>query len=203
MAEEGYITHNPLAKVRKVEQVKSTPKWLDKSEKYRLIRSTLRVKSKRDRLIIFTLLLSGLRVSELVSLKPDDILLGERKGTITVIGKGNKRRTVPIPKDLREYFADYLIDIAGTEWLFGSQRGERLTVKGVQHLCAAMGMKAGIEDLTPHVLRHTYCHDLVSKGVNIEMVAKLAGHAKLETTMIYTQPGEQEMQAAVEKLSFT
>ncbi|WP_371366271.1 Tyrosine recombinase XerD [Sporomusa rhizae] len=203
MLEEGYINHRPLAKVRKVEEVQEPPKWLDKSEKYRLIRTALNDKSKRNRAIIFTLLLAGLRVSELVSLTPDDIIISERKGSITVIGKGNKRRTVPMPKDLRECLSDYLVDNAGITWLFGSQRGEQLTVKGVQHLCASIGGKAGVDGLTPHMLRHTYCHDLVGKGVPIEMVAKLAGHSKIETTKIYTQPGEQEMQAAVEKLGFS
>lgn len=203
MLDEGYINHRPLAKVRKVEEVQEAPKWLDKSEKYRLIRTALNEKSKRNKAIIFTLLLAGLRVSELVSLKPDNIVISERKGSITVTGKGNKRRTVPIPKELRECLSDYLIDKAGIQWLFGSQRGEQLTVKGVQHLCTTIGTKAYIDGLTPHVLRHTYCHDLVSKGVPIEMVAKLAGHSKIETTKIYTQPGEQEMQAAVEKLGFS
>lgn len=203
MMEEGYIDHNPLAKVKNVEEVKNSPKWLDKSEKYRLIRTVLQDKSKRNQAIMFTLLLSGLRVSELVSLTPEDIYLSERKGTLTVIGKGNKRRTVPLPKELRECLTEYLLENAGIQWLFGSQRGAQITVKGVQHLCAAIGKKANIKNLTPHVLRHTYCHDLVSKGISIELVAKLAGHAKIETTMIYTQPGEQEMQAAVEKLGFS
>jgi len=203
MLDEGYISHRPLAKVRKVAEVQEAPKWLDKSEKYRLIRTTLNEKSLRNKAIIFTLLLAGLRVSELVSLKPDNVIISERKGSITVTGKGNKRRTVPMPKDLREYLSDYLIENAAAQWLFDSQRGEQLTVKGVQHLCSVIGKKAGIDNLTPHMLRHTYCHDLVSKGVAIEIVAKLAGHSKIETTMLYTLPGEQEMQAAVEKLGFS
>jgi len=203
MMEEGHIDHNPLAKVKNVEEVKSPPKWLDKSEKYRLIRTVLQDKSKRNQAIMFTLLLSGLRVSELVSLTPEDIYLSDRKGTLTVIGKGNKRRTVPMPKELRECISDYLMDNAGIKWLFASQRGDQITVKGVQHLCASLGKKANIEHLAPHVLRHTYCHDLVTKGIAIEIVAQLAGHVSIETTRIYTQPGEQELQAAVEKLSFS
>lgn len=205
LQEEGRMDHNPLAKVKKVEQVKGTPKWLNKSEKYRVIRAALKEKNKRNQAIILTLVLSGLRVSELVNLKPDDVMLTDRKGSIIVrAGKGNKMRVVSIPKDLRDCLGEYLVDGRATaEWLFDSQRGEKLTDKGVQHVCADIGRKAGIDGLTPHVLRHTYCHDLVSKGVGLEVVARLAGHSKIETTMIYTQPGEDEMQAAVEKLSFT
>lgn len=204
LVEEGRLSHNPLAKVKKIDQVQEVPKWLDKSEKYRLIRTAIHEKDLRNKAIIFTLLLAGLRASELIQLVPEDIVISERKGTITVrSGKGNKRRVVPIPKELRECYSEYLPERAAATWLIDSQRGEQLTYIGLYQMVDSIGKKAGIDGLTPHILRHTYCHDLVSKGVPIEMVAKLAGHSKLETTMIYTQPGEQEMQAAVEKLGFS
>lgn len=201
---EGRMSHNPLSKVKKVEQVQEIPKWLDKSEKYRLIRTAIHEKDKRNETIVLTLLLAGLRASEIINLTPEDVALSERKGSITVkAGKGNKRRVVPIPRDLRECLGEYLTERATKRWLFDSQRGEKLTYIGLYQFIDSIGKKAGIDDLTPHVLRHTYCHDLVNKGVRIELVAKLAGHSKIETTMIYTQPGEQEMQAAVEKLGFS
>lgn len=205
MVEDGYLSHNPVARVKKVEQVKAAPKWLDKNEKYRVMRMALNEKNKRNTAIVLTLLMSGLRVSELVALTPEDVIISDRKGTITVRkGKGNKMRAVPIPQDLRECLGEYVVESrASGIWLFASQRGEQLTDKGVQHLCAEIGRKAKVAGLTPHVLRHTYCHDLVSKGVGLDVVAKLAGHSKIETTMIYTQPGEAEMQAHVDKLNFT
>ena len=201
---EGRMGHNPLSKVKKVEQVQEVPKWLDKSEKYRLIRTAIHEKDKRNEAIVLTLLLAGLRASEIINLTPEDIALSERKGSITVkAGKGNKRRVVPIPKELRECLGEYLTERATKRWLFDSQRGEKLTYIGLYQFIDSIGKKAHIDNLTPHVLRHTYCHDLVNKGVRIELVAKLAGHSKIETTMIYTQPGEQEMQTAVEKLGFS
>jgi site-specific recombinase XerD len=205
MVENGYRDHNPVVQVKRVEQVQQPPKWLTKNEKYRLIRTALAEKDKRNTVIVLTFVMAGLRASELVELKPDDVLLGERKGSIVVrAGKGNKQRVVPIPNDLRKALGEYLTaERASCKWLFGSQRGDQLSYDGVYQLCVALGKKAGVEGLTPHVLRHTYCHDLVSKGIRLEMVAKLAGHSKIETTMIYTQPGEEELQSAVEKLSFT
>lgn len=205
MYENGYRDHNPVAKVKRVDQVQQPPKWLTRAEKYRVIRTALARKQKRDTAIILTLLMAGLRASELIALRPDDILLGERKGSIVVrAGKGNKQRAVPIPNDLRKCLGEYLVERAATSrWLFPSQRGEQLTYDGLYRLCAVIGEKAKVPDLTPHVLRHTYCHDLVQKGIRLDIVAKLAGHTKIETTMIYTQPGEEELQAAVEKLSFT
>lgn len=204
LVEEGRLSHNPLAKVKKIDQVQEMPKWLDKSEKYRLIRTAIHEKDLRNKTIIFTLLLAGLRASELVRLVPEDIAISERKGNITVrTGKGNKRRTVQIPKDLRECFSAYLPTRAMGKALFDSQRGERLTYIGLYQLVDTIGKKAGIDNLTPHMLRHTYCHDLVRQGVAIEIVADLAGHSKIETTRLYTLPGEQEKQAAVEKLGFS
>ncbi|MFZ3171952.1 MAG: tyrosine-type recombinase/integrase [Carboxydocellales bacterium] len=205
MQDEGHINHNPLAKVKRPEQAQEAPKWLNKSEKYRVIRAAMKEKDKRNTAIIFTLMFAGLRASELVNLIPEDLIFGNRKGSVTVrIGKGKKRRTVPMGKDLRDCLGEYLLERRATgKWLFGSQRGDQLTYMGVYQFCDTIGKKAGVDGLTPHVLRHTFCHDLVTKGVDIGMVAKLAGHVKIDTTLIYTQPGEQELQDAVEKLSFT
>lgn len=204
LVEEGRLDHNPLAKVKKVDEVQQVPKWLNKSEKYRVIRTAITEKDKRNTAIVLTLLLAGLRATELINLTVDDIILSDRKGTITVRkGKGNKRRIVPIPKELRECLSDYLPERVSKKWLFDSQRGDKLTYIGLYQLIGMIGQKARVDNLSPHTLRHTYCHDLVNKDVAIDMVAKLAGHSKIETTMIYTKPGEQELQDAVEKLGFS
>lgn len=205
MKEEGHIDYNPIEKVRRVEQIPEPPKWLTKSERARLIRTAEKEKNVRNTVIILTLLLSGLRAEELIDLKHDDILISDRKGVIIVRkGKRNKRRVVPIERDLRHWLGKYMVDIhAAGEWLFDSQRGDKLTYIGLYQLCQAIGKKAKVEGLTPHVLRHTYCHDLITRSIDIGTVAKLAGHEKIDTTLIYTQPGEEELQKAVDKLSYT
>lgn len=205
MVGEGYVDRNPAKKVRKVEQVQEAPKWLTKSERAKLLRIVERETDVRNVAIIHTLLLAGLRASELISLKHDDILIAERKGSIVIRqGKGNKRRVIPIERDLRNWLGRYMVEVHPIgKWLFNSQRSEQLTYIGLYQLVQAIGRKAGMEDLTPHVLRHTYCHDLVSRGVDLGIVARLAGHSKLETTLLYTQPGAEEMEQAVAKLSYT
>ncbi|AUM64305.1 hypothetical protein C0R09_07035 [Brevibacillus laterosporus] len=205
MQKEGYINHNPLADVKRVEQVQEAPKWLTKNEKYRVIRTALNEKNKRNAAIILTLLMAGPRAEELINLKPEDVLISERKGSLVIrSGKGNKRRVVPIPNDLRKCLGEYLVmENATGKWLFRSQRADQLTYDGLYNLCVTIGKKANVEALTPHVLRHTYGHDLVVSGVRIDIVAKLMGHSKIDTTLIYTQPGEEELQNAVEKISFT
>lgn len=203
--EEGYVTNNPAGRVKRVEQVVAPPKWLERSEKARLIRTVENEKDIRNIVIVLVLLLAGLRASELCDLKHDDIILSERKGEIVIRkGKGNKRRVVPIEKDLRYWLGKYITEdhIAG-EWLFDSQRGEKLTYFGVYRLCETIGIKAKIKGLTPHVLRHTYGHDLASKGVPVQIIATLMGHSKIETTRIYVTPGRNELQSAVDKLSYT
>jgi site-specific recombinase XerD len=205
MVEEGYIEHNPAKKVRKVEQVQEAPKWLTKSERAKLIRVVEKEKDIRNTVIMFTLLFAGLRAAELINLKHDDVLITDRKGCIVIRqGKGNKRRVVPIERDLRYWLGKYMTEdhIAG-KWLFDSQRGEQLTYIGLYQLVQTIGKKVGLEDLTPHILRHTYCHDLVVRRVDLAMIARLAGHSKLETTMLYTQPGMEELEKAVDKLSYT
>jgi len=202
---EGHIDNNPAEKVKRVEQVEDPPKWLDRNERARFIRTVEREKDMRNTVIMLIFLLSGLRASELCNLKHDDILISERKGEIIVrTGKGNKRRVVPIERDLRYWLGKYMTERhIGGQWLFASQRGEQLTYAGVYQLCESIGIKAKIEGLTPHVLRHTYGHDLAVKGVPVQLIAKLMGHRKIENTMIYIAPGKDELQAAVDNLSYT
>lgn len=205
MADEGYLTHNPVQGVKRVEVAATAPRGLDKNEQHRLIRTALAEKDLRNTAIILTLLFSGLRVSELVALTPDDVKIGERGGSITVrAGKGNKFREVPIPRDLRKCLGEYIVTKRSTsEYLFEGQRDPWLTPRAVQLLCKKIGEKAKIDDLTPHVLRHTLAHNLVAAGVTLDKVAAILGHASLNTTAIYTRPRLNDLQDAMESLNYT
>jgi site-specific recombinase XerD len=193
MVKEGYLAYNPVAEMERVGIVATAPRGLDKNEQHRLIRTAATLKSKRDYAIIMTLLFSGLRVSELVELVVDDITISDRIGSIRVrAGKGNKYRTVPIEKELRKCLADNLInDRTYYEYLFEGQRNPQMTTRAI------------IVELTPHVLRHTLAHNLISAGVSIDRVAMILGHANINTTAIYTKPSLEDLQAAMDKLSFT
>ena len=186
-----------------VEQVSSAPKALDRREMKALIRAVERHGSQRDQAIILVLLNTGLRVQECSSLDLGDIEMSERKGRIIVrSGKGNKRREVPLNVEARRALLAYMEarredrDSA----LFLSQQGSRLGSRGIQGVVAKYGRLAGLEDLTPHALRHTFCTNLLRAGTDIVTVAKLAGHADISTTSIYTQPAEKDLQKAVEGL---
>ncbi len=93
-------------------------------------------------------------------------------------------------------------------YLFSSQRSPKLSTRAIQHLFAKYQQLTGIEHLTAHALRHTFCHQLVSRKIPLDVVARLAGHMKnngmpnIEMTLIYTQPNEDDLARAVEELSW-
>jgi site-specific recombinase XerD len=205
MVKEGYLSNNPVSEVERVALVASAPRGLDKNEQHRLIRTAATLKSKRDYAIIMTLLFSGLRVSELVELTPDDVVISERGGNIRVrAGKGNKYRIVPIVKELRKCLSDFItVERVTTMYLFEGQRTPQMTTRAIQLICSKIGEKAKIAGLTPHVLRHTLAHNLISAGVSIDRVAMILGHANINTTAIYTKPSMGDLQAAMDNLSYT
>ncbi|WP_088187557.1 tyrosine-type recombinase/integrase [Desulfosporosinus sp. FKA] len=204
--EEGKLSHNPVKKVKQVDVVKTAPRGLNKNEKHRLLRVIEHTKNKRDGSIILTMLSTGIRVSELVELIPEDIVLSDRKGVLIVrAGKGNKFRQVPMRKMLRDYMADYMGNIRIKylgEYLFQGQRDPKLTPRAVQLICKKYGEQAKVDNLTPHILRHTFAHDLLDAGVSLDKVALMLGHASLNTTAIYTRPDMNDLQKAVDQVDY-
>jgi site-specific recombinase XerD len=185
-----------------VEQVSSAPKALDRREMNSLIRAVERHGSRRDQAIVLLLLNTGLRVNELSKLNLSDVEMSERKGKVVVrSGKGGKRREVPLNAEARRALLAYM-EVRKEDdnhALFVSQQRSRLGSRGIQDVVAKYGRLAGL-DVTPHALRHTFCTNLLRAGTDIVTVAKLAGHADISTTSIYTQPAEKDLQKAVEGL---
>jgi site-specific recombinase XerD len=214
---KGVIPSNPVkATDRKVVVQQEAPKWLTRAQQNTLIREVnfhsqkLKKNGFRERAIIPFLLHTGLRVQELCDLRLSDILhLGERSGQIIVRGKGNKTRKVRLNSTacriLREYFA---VHTPKGEYVFDSQRSDKMTPRAVQHMVEKYAKITGIPDLTPHVLRHTFCHNLVKAGVPLDQIALLAGHMKedgspnLAMTVRYTQPDDNDLAEAVEKIAW-
>jgi integrase/recombinase XerC len=148
------------------------------------------------------LLHTGLRVSELVALEIEDITFSERKGELRVRdGKGTKERILPLNdscrKAIKEWYLVRPTDKANR--VFTSQRGPA-TTRAVQSILEDIGEAAHVENLTPHVARHTFAKNLVNAGVSLEKVAMLLGHASLDTTMVYTTPGMSDLDKAVRTL---
>lgn len=200
--EEGMIDAAPRMPST-AEQVPISPKSLDRKEMHALIRAVERSGNTRDQAILALLLNTGLRVRELSDLNLNDVEMTERKGKLVVrSGKGNKRREVPINAEARRALNVYLKQRGQTQGaLFSGQQGGRLGTRGIQDVVRKYGRIAGLDSLTPHRLRHTFCTNLLHSGVDLVTVARLAGHSNIATTTIYTQPNERTMEHAVEGLS--
>jgi integrase/recombinase XerC len=142
----------------------------------------------RDAAVLGLLYGSGLRISEALSLKPKDLVAGD---AITVIGKGNKTRMLPVLPQVAKLIADYValcpLDLPGDGALFVGARGGPLSPRIVQlamaHLRGALGLP---DTATPHALRHSFATHLLARGGDLRAIQELLGHASLSTTQIYT-----------------
>lgn len=169
------------------------PKSLNRNEYNRLLREVERDGNPRSIAIVYTLLYTGLRVSELAALNRDDITIGERSGRVRVrSGKGGVSRVVPLPAEARHHLRKYIeTRDDDNPALFLSNYKRRMTVRSIQRVLAKYGAK-------PHALRHTYCRRLVKSGVDIATVAEVAGHADVNVTRRYATPSEDELEKVVE-----
>jgi integrase/recombinase XerD len=160
----------------------------------------------RDKALIEVLYATGLRVSELVSLKTGDLNLEE--GHLTCIGKGDKQRMVPLGQEAADWVGRYLGDarpqlLRGrkSSWLFVNARdGRPLTRVGFWKILKEYGLKAGISgDISPHVLRHSFATHLLERGADLRMIQAMLGHADLSTTQIYTHVLEARLRSVYDR----
>jgi integrase/recombinase XerD len=146
---------------------------------------------QRDSALLEVLYATGLRVSELVGLTLKQVDL--RRGVVRVRGKGSKERVVPLVAQAVEKLNLYLSQgrlkmLGGREspFLFLNRRGTPLSRQGFWKILKQYALKAGVRDLSPHTLRHSFATHLLSRGANLRVLQLLLGHADLATTQIYT-----------------
>ncbi|WP_150468478.1 tyrosine-type recombinase/integrase [Francisella sp. SYW-9] len=188
----------PLPKLVKEDQPK--PKWLDKNQQHALMRHLDRYGNKRDTHIIAIFLNTGMRVQEFVNLRWSDITISDKKGNIMIrYSKANRYREVPLNKDARYAFIELgFKEHAGkNEYVLQGQRGH-ITTRGIQMMVKRRVEYTELEFITPHILRHTFCKNLVNAGVGLEQIAILAGHETLETTKLYCHPSKDDLAESVE-----
>ena len=216
--ESGKIDHDPTGNVHAVPQTNPGPRYLDKKEQYALQRAIEKdmqlakmrypkrwVSRQRDAAMVVFLLHTGLRLSEVLTLQLGDVQLAERKGQVLVRqGKGGRMRTVPLNVQARKAMQEWLAVRPGNGshiWVqVEGEPSDGLSNRSVQRVLMRIGQDAGLEHLTPHVLRHTFAKNLVDSGVGLEKVAALLGHSNLNTTRIYITPNQKDLEQAVERL---
>jgi len=175
------------------------PFWLTKPERKDLLRAVRKSGDVRGIAVIMVLIRTGLRVAELAAVVREKIDMSERKGSITTTGKGGKRRVVPLDQDARQALLDLFAahpTLTRKGPIFHGIHGP-LTVRGIQAIVAHYGRVAGLDSCTPHDLRHTCFRDMAERKVPLEVIAKIAGHTSIQTTLRYIQPGREDIQAAV------
>ncbi len=159
---------------------------------------------RRAAAVLGLMLYAGLRVSDVVGLELDDLILGPRSGQVTCRhGKGNKQRIVPLPIEARRAMTEYLVARPPTDVqaVFLGERG-RLTDDGVRAICSKYAAITGVK-FTPHVLRHTFAHRfLETSGNDIVALAQILGHESLNTTSIYTRRSQDDLQQRIDGLRY-
>ncbi|NLM76178.1 MAG: tyrosine recombinase XerC [Clostridiaceae bacterium] len=199
------IDYNPAAELDSPKTVKSLPRYLKLDESIRLLQSIKGKKNvARDYAIITLFLNCGLRLSELVSININDI----RGDVLTVVGKGNKERTIYLNKACKDTIEAYLKErskiegIRDPKALFISERKNRISPKTVQYLVKKYIKAAGLDPdkYSPHKLRHTAATLMYKHGnVDIRSLQAILGHESVATTEIYTHVDNDQLRQAVNK----
>lgn len=174
---------------------------LEEQEKLLNIFNMRYFNSRRNKIMIELFLCSGLRLSEMLSLKWKDINL--MSGQLKVVqGKGSKDRILWINEHMLNILRNWKIEQSNkygiVDLVFCSRNKKRLDDKGIRKMIETYSIKAGVnKHITPHTLRHTYATDLLRATKNIRLVQKALGHSDLSTTMIYTHIIDDEYEDAL------
>ena len=178
----------PLTKIAYPKMEKKLPKFIYYNYLLEIINESTKDKDGvRDRLIIEMLYATGVRVSELVNIKVNDIDFNNRR--IIVLGKGNKERIVYYGEYAEEVLKEYMKthERKNHNYLFVNSKGGQLTDRGVRYIIDNIMSKLSVKThVTPHVLRHTFATDMLNNGCDIKVVQELLGHSSLKATEIYT-----------------
>jgi integrase/recombinase XerD len=205
---EKRIAADPAEDLRAPRAWPALPKYLDLDAVDRLLAQpdVSAPRGLRDKALIELLYATGLRVTELLSLKPGEVNLDA--GYLTCIGKGDKERLVPLGHEAGEWVRRYLsqgrpVLLRGRKspWLFvNAKGGGRLSRVGFWKILKEYGVKAGVpRGLSPHVLRHSFATHLLERGADLRAIQMMLGHADLSTTQIYTHVLEARLRAVYDK----
>jgi integrase/recombinase XerD len=198
---EGKSASDPTAQLESPRLGRPLPKSLSEEEVERLLDTPDPAKPAglRDRAMLELLYATGLRVSELVSLRLAQLRLDQ--GVVKVTGKGNRERLVPLGEEAVDRLQEYLQSARGellrgasTDALFPGNRGTAMTRQAFWHNIKRYARAAGIgASISPHTLRHAFATHLVNHGADLRTVQMLLGHADLSTTQIYTHVARERL----------
>ncbi|WP_276368394.1 tyrosine-type recombinase/integrase [Chryseolinea sp. H1M3-3] len=190
---QEFISKDPMLKIKVLKTQKKLPSFVKESEIIGLLDQSFSdgsFNSIREKLVLELFYATGIRLSELITLKDSYIDLGNQ--TIKVIGKRNKERLIPFPKSIIPKIRDYItvrnrdIETKGHGYFFVTDKGEPCYPMLIYRSINAYLKNTSCEKQSPHVLRHTYATHLLNKGAEINAVKDLLGHTSLAATQVYT-----------------
>jgi integrase/recombinase XerC len=194
LRKEGVIKSDPLEKIVLPKRKKSLPVFIEEESLTQLLDNFSfgdGFAGIRNRTIIELLYLTGMRRSELIGLRDNDLDLSE--GSVKVTGKRNKQRIIPLVKPFIKRLEEYVkvrngsIMIENNGWFFITDKGNKLYDKYVYNTVNSyLAMVTTIEKKSPHVLRHTFATHMLNRGADLNSIKELLGHTNLSATQIYT-----------------
>ncbi len=204
----GVIKHDPAEVLPLPRMERYAPETLNELQMEDFLAgiATNRPRGLRDRAMLELLYSSGLRISELVNARLENIDLD--RGVIRVTGKGNKTRLVPVGAKAREAIGRYLASErpgvvrpkTGSE-IFLNRFGRKLTTVRVWQIVKQLAREAGIEsNIYPHLMRHSFATHLLNNGADLRVIQEMLGHADISTTQIYTHVDQGRLKAVHRKV---
>ena len=196
LCNEEYIAKDPGTRVENIKVPKRKKQEFSELEVEKLRSATA---NSKEALVIELLLSTGCRVSELVSLNFRDY--DQENDSITVVGKGNKQRTLYMNAKAKMALNHYLKDVPHITGplFFGQTVGKEMTSAGVQKLVKRLGNRAGVANIHPHRFRRTAATLARKHGMPIELVMNFLGHESIDTTLKYSMIGDEELKLSHQK----
>ena len=198
---QGRVKADPTLRIDSPKLPRGLPKSLTEEDVENLLAAPRADKALglRDKAMLETLYASGLRVSELVTLKLGQV--SQDMGVVRVVGKGSKERLVPLGEEaiawIRQYLKEARPDLLGgraADDLFVTARGSAMTRQMFWHLLRRYAAQAGLKKpISPHTLRHAFATHLLNHGADLRVVQLLLGHSDISTTQIYTHVARERL----------
>ena len=201
LVREGLREEDPSANIAMPRLGRPLPQHVGEEEVENLLRSP-DVESPlglRDRAMLEVLYATGLRVSELVNLRADQLDLNQ--GVVRVTGKGERERLVPLNEDAQGWVRRFLDEARGkilggrqTPYMFPTRRSDCMTRQAFWHIIKRYAEQAGVSsNLSPHTLRHAFATHMLNNDADLRVVQMLLGHSDISTTTIYTRIARERM----------
>jgi len=198
---EGVITNDPTVNIAMPKIGRSLPQSLTEQDVEALLAApkVSEPLGHRDRTMLEVLYATGVRVSELINLKLNQINLNQ--GVLRIVGKGDRERLIPLGDEAQDWIREFIDGARGeillerqTEYLFPTRRGDRMTRQAFWHIIKRYAKKANIsKKLSPHTVRHAFATHLLNNGADLRVVQLLLGHSDVSTTQIYTHVARERM----------